>query len=98
MLGGSGAESRLLTTDDGVRLHLLHWPSERSPGTPDSSMAVHTPSIAGPATSIGFPTVASRVLAGSAALEDGVLAFPDAGSFAYHCNLHIGMNGTIVVH
>jgi len=31
VLGGSGAESRLLTTDDGVRLHLLHWPSERSP-------------------------------------------------------------------
>jgi alpha-beta hydrolase superfamily lysophospholipase len=30
VLGGSGAESRLLTTDDGVRLHLLHWPSERS--------------------------------------------------------------------
>jgi alpha-beta hydrolase superfamily lysophospholipase len=31
VLGGSGAESRFLTTDDGVRLHLLHWPSERSP-------------------------------------------------------------------
>jgi hypothetical protein len=28
VLGGSGAESRFLTTDDGV---LLHWPSERSP-------------------------------------------------------------------
>ena len=31
VLGGSGAETRFLTTDDGVRLHLLHWPSERSP-------------------------------------------------------------------
>jgi len=31
VLGGSGAESRFLTTDDGVWLHLLHWPSERSP-------------------------------------------------------------------
>jgi alpha-beta hydrolase superfamily lysophospholipase len=31
VLGGSGAESRALTTDDGVRLHLLHWPGERSP-------------------------------------------------------------------
>ena len=30
-LGGSGAETRFLTTDDGVRLHLLHWASERSP-------------------------------------------------------------------
>jgi acylglycerol lipase len=31
VLGGSGAESRFLTTDDGVRLHLLHWRSRRSP-------------------------------------------------------------------
>jgi acylglycerol lipase len=31
VLGGSGAESRSLTTDDGVRLRLLHWRSERSP-------------------------------------------------------------------
>jgi acylglycerol lipase len=31
VLGGSGAESRLLTADDGVRLRLLHWRSERSP-------------------------------------------------------------------
>ena len=31
VLGGSGAESRFLTTDDGVRLRVLHWRSERSP-------------------------------------------------------------------
>jgi acylglycerol lipase len=31
VLGGSGAETRFLTTDDGVRLHLLHWASERPP-------------------------------------------------------------------
>ena len=31
VLGGSGAESRLLTTDDGVNLHYLRWPSGRSP-------------------------------------------------------------------
>src|SRR4029450_7349175 len=31
VLGGSGAESRFLTTSDDIRLHCLHWPSERSP-------------------------------------------------------------------
>jgi alpha-beta hydrolase superfamily lysophospholipase len=31
VLGGSGAESRFLTANDGVRLHFLHWPSGRSP-------------------------------------------------------------------
>jgi acylglycerol lipase len=31
VLGGSGAESRFLTANDGVRLHLLHWPTGRSP-------------------------------------------------------------------
>jgi acylglycerol lipase len=31
VLGGSGAESRFLTSNDGVRLHCLHWPSGRSP-------------------------------------------------------------------
>jgi acylglycerol lipase len=31
VLGGSGAESRFLTADDGVRLRLLHWRSGRSP-------------------------------------------------------------------
>jgi alpha-beta hydrolase superfamily lysophospholipase len=31
VLGGSGAESRLLTTDDGVELHYLRWGSGRSP-------------------------------------------------------------------
>src|SRR4029450_6445792 len=30
-LGGSGAESRFLTTSDDIRLHCLHWPSGRSP-------------------------------------------------------------------
>jgi acylglycerol lipase len=31
VLGGSGAGSRFLTASDGVRLHVLHWPSGRSP-------------------------------------------------------------------
>jgi alpha-beta hydrolase superfamily lysophospholipase len=31
VLGGAGAESRFLAASDGVRLHLLHWPSGRSP-------------------------------------------------------------------
>ena len=31
VLGGSGAESRFLTTDDGMNLHYLRWPSGRSP-------------------------------------------------------------------
>jgi acylglycerol lipase len=31
VLGGSGAESRYLTANDGVRLHVLRWPSGRSP-------------------------------------------------------------------
>ena len=31
VLGGSGAESRFLTADDDVRLHVLRWPSGRSP-------------------------------------------------------------------
>jgi acylglycerol lipase len=31
VLGGSGAESRFLTVTDRVRLHVLHWPSGRSP-------------------------------------------------------------------
>jgi alpha-beta hydrolase superfamily lysophospholipase len=31
VLGGSGAESRFLTTDDGVRLRLLQWRGEQSP-------------------------------------------------------------------
>jgi alpha-beta hydrolase superfamily lysophospholipase len=31
VLGGSGAGSLFLTATDGVRLHVLHWPSGRSP-------------------------------------------------------------------